>query len=195
MLTARQYTPFVSHGIADCFFSGLSGFDPLIHLLSHLYAHRSAPLWKVSDRATWFKDVALSTFRSLAPLAKPHSLRERFDKQFTYSSLHKDIRTPEYALLHSELSRSIYRHAATLADASAARRLAAFFPREVSEQTSLSCDPLPPVTNRSLYNEEFFSGSDDIFAFQARTRRQQEADVQMLRRMVPDENVRNQIQV
>lgn len=99
------------------------------------------------------------------------------------------------SLVQSELARSIYRHVAILSDANLIRQLNAFFPREILNMPSLSCDPLPPLSRVSEYNDSFFSSCEDIFAFRPRTRREREFDARQLARMIPDANVRHQIQV
>lgn len=168
----------------------MSDLDSLVHLLSHLYAYRSFSLWKTTEHASWFKEVAISTYTSFS--SKPHALRERLTRQFTPPQTAGNAQSP---VLRSELARSVYRHAVGLADANAARRLTAFFPREILNASSLSCDPLPPLAAISLYDNKFFDGSEDIFAFRPRTRRERELDARNLARMIPDRIIRDQIQV
>ncbi|KAH8115679.1 DUF654-domain-containing protein [Phellopilus nigrolimitatus] len=174
--------------------SSLSGHDSLIHLLSHLYAHRSSPLWKIPENASWFKETAISVFEAYRANKKLHPLRERLVKQFGNKIDEYTGGAAAQDLIHSDLARSIYRHTGLLADANAARRLTAFFPRELLHAPSLSCDPLPPLTAVSAYDDQFFSGCEDIFAYRPRTRREREIDERMLARMIPDVNVRHQIQ-
>ncbi|EJD00754.1 DUF654-domain-containing protein [Fomitiporia mediterranea MF3/22] len=173
--------------------SSLTQYEPLIHLLSHLYAHRSFSLWKASDKAEWLKETALSVFNSY-DLKKPNALYERFCKQFKVGNDSRSAPTPQ-DLYRSDLARSIFRHVGALADANTTRRLTAFFPRDILDAPALSCDPLPPHTAVSHYNDEFFADCEDVFAFRPRTRREREIDARNLARMIPDANVRHQLQV
>lgn len=93
------------------------------------------------------------------------------------------------------LALSVYRHAYTLPDANLARQLTAFFPQEIKHSSWFSYDPLPPRDAISYYDDNFFEGTQDIFAFRPRTRRERELDQRNLARMIPDANVRHQLQV
>ncbi|KAI5117523.1 hypothetical protein M0805_009531 [Coniferiporia weirii] len=177
--------------------SSLSGCDPLIHLLAHLYAHRSSSLWKPPENASWLKEMAISVFQKPRADDNPHPWRLRIERQFRMRVRTMDEHGPDVVvtyLLHSDLAKSIYRHAISLADANTARRLTAFFPPKLLNAPSLSCDPLPPNTAVSTYDDEFFADCEDIFAFRPRTRREREIDARNLERMIPDVNVRHQIQ-
>lgn len=63
------------------------------------------------------------------------------------------------------------------------------------EAPSLSCDPIPPLTRVTEYDATFFAGSEDVFAFRPRTRREREADGRMLAQMIPDAAIRQELQV
>lgn len=155
------------------FHSQLSDHDAILHLLSHLYAHRSSSLWKIPEHASWFKDTVKDTLPSIGK-AGSQEYSKRFVTQFQSSE-------------SSTLKRSICRHASLLSDANASRRLTSFFPRSVLRgSTNLSCDPLPPETAITRYDDAFFEGSEDIFAYRPRTRREQELDAQNMNRVVPD---------
>ncbi|KAL5488434.1 hypothetical protein ACEPAI_6552 [Sanghuangporus weigelae] len=165
--------------------SSLSRHESLVHLLSHLYAYRSSSLWKVPEKSMWLKETALSILQTYHPKKSNDSMRGRFLNLFG---------TESSDLVRSDLARSIYRHIGALADANTTRRLTAFFPREILNAPSLSCDPLPPLTAVSRYDDAFFAECEDVFAFRPRTRREREIDARNLDRMIPDANVRLQLQ-
>lgn len=146
----------------------------VLHLLAHLYVHRSSALWKLPENSEWLKNATLSVFRTYGSARKPSGGSNIFNPN---------------------LSRSVYRHIVTLTDANAVRKLTAFFPREILLAPSLSCDPLPPLTAVSQYDGDFFRGCEDIFAFRPRTQREREMDARNLARMIPDAAVRQQLQV
>lgn len=142
------------------------------------------------------KETVLSVYESYGSHKKSNKLRERFSKQFSVGQSHTNSPiVSEKDLCRSNLARSIYRHVGVLADVNTTRRLNAFFPREILSAPSLSCDPMPPHTAVSKYDDDFFADCEDVFAYRPRTRREREADARMLARMIPDANVRNQIQV
>ena len=136
----------------------------------------------------------MSVFQKFDP-KRISPLRARFENQF-YSDA-KDKRTSSSAsdLLQSRLALSVYRHANNLPDSNLARRLTAFFPRELTHAPSFSYDPLPPFDATSYYDDTFFEGTQDIFAYRPRTKRERELDQRNLARMIPDANVRHQLQV
>ena len=53
----------------------------------------------------------------------------------------------------------------------------------------LACDPLPPLTALSEYNDAFFAGAEEIFSVRLRRR-----DVRALERLIPDPGDRAQIE-
>jgi hypothetical protein len=62
-------------------------------------------------------------------------------------------------------------------------------------ERSLSCDPFPPRHPLTAYNESFFEGVDDLFAYRPRTRRERELDRRRLVQMIPDAGFRQQLEV
>ena len=56
----------------------------------------------------------------------------------------------------------------------------------------LACDPLPPQTSINLYDDEFFKGTEDVFAMRPRSGRTAQ---RMLERLIPDPVFREQLQV
>lgn len=86
------------------------------------------------------------------------------------------------------LQYSVYRHVMVLDTTH--RRFTAYIPREILNQKSLSCDPLPPPRPISLYDEEYFAGVDDSFG--RASRRDNE---RMLARLIPNADFRAQLEV
>ncbi|KIM79562.1 hypothetical protein PILCRDRAFT_823483 [Piloderma croceum F 1598] len=144
-----------------------------LHLLSHLYAQRSFPLWKDPKRASWFAN----TVKGVLPSAKwSQSRRDRF--------------LQNYKVINQRYST--YRQIMILE--SSYRRLFAFIPREVLDAKQLACDPLPPLTTLNIYDKEFFRGADDVFASRPGTRRNAANDQRLLERLIPDPHFRQQLQ-
>ncbi|KAJ7250423.1 transcriptional repressor TCF25-domain-containing protein [Mycena rebaudengoi] len=146
-----------------------------LHLLSHLYAQRSFPLWK--DESAWFTSTVSAEFASL-PSSLPITQRRK-----DFLSLYED----------SNLRHSVYRHIMVLE--TSYRRLFSYIPRQVLNAKTLACDPLPPPTAVTLYNDEFFAGVDDLRAFTATpTARQRALQDRVLAQMIPDAGIRQQLQ-
>ncbi|KAL0948961.1 hypothetical protein HGRIS_009064 [Hohenbuehelia grisea] len=150
----------------------------VLHLLSHLYVQRSFALWKNSDISSWFASTVKDEFSSLPSGDLPHTdLSVRFNGYFS----------------NIQLRYSIYRHVMVLE--SSYRRLFSFIPRHVLSAKSLACDPLPPLTAATEYNDDFFRGADDVFSMRNRTRQERAADDRRLERLIPDPLMRQQLQV
>jgi hypothetical protein len=145
------------------------------HLLANLYVLRSFSIWKDPAYCTWFGETVTDLCTS-----NP--------SEFTPT-----IRGRHFLELYSSPGprESTYRHVIVLGDSF--RRLSAFLPAEVLATKILNCDPLPPLTSVSQYDEEFFRGTDDLFVSGTQTRR--EVDMRMLRRLVPDALLRDQMLV
>lgn len=159
--------------------SSLTFSAGILHLLSHLYVQRSFPLWK--DHASWFAEIVTATFASLPT---PNTLLASTPRRTAFLSLY------EY---NEHLRYSVYRHVVVLE--TTYRRLFSFIPRYVLEVRSLSCDPLPPKNAVTAYDENFFEGTEDLFALRPRTRREREMDRRRLAQMVPDAGFRQQLEV
>lgn len=142
----------------------------ILHLLSHLYAQRSASFWKSSARSAWFAKTVSAVLPSLpkSSPAPPKAFSARFDSP--------------------SLAYSIYRH--VLVNESTCRSLFPFLPRTVLDARHLACDPLPPPTRANEYDTEFFRGVEDVLAARPRSRRQ---EARMLERLVPDAAFRAQL--
>ncbi|KIJ12883.1 hypothetical protein PAXINDRAFT_82129 [Paxillus involutus ATCC 200175] len=159
--------------------SGLSSAESVLHLLSHLYAQRSSPLWKSSAQASWLSSTTTSLL-SLLSTQRTHPTRDRFLR--TFSSL--------------TLRQSIYRHIFVLEQTHAQpqnRALTAFIPSDITQGRQLACDPLPPPTAISTYDAAFFAGAEDPFTPRVRTGRRTQAEERLLARLIPDAATRGQI--
>ncbi|TCD69203.1 hypothetical protein EIP91_008499 [Steccherinum ochraceum] len=148
--------------------------EAILHLLSHLYAQRSNPLWKPKDVSKWFADTVASTVTASPTFA-------RFSP-----SPPTDFRTL-FAL--SPLAFSVYRH--VLVQETSYRNLFAFFPPSVIAARQLACDPLPPPTRVTEYDSAFFAGAEDPFAHTARSRKQ---NARLLEQLIPDAAFRRQLE-
>ncbi|KAI0092896.1 transcriptional repressor TCF25-domain-containing protein [Irpex rosettiformis] len=162
--------------------SGLSRkSDAILHLLSHLYAQRSFSLWKPKERAKWFSDTVVSVASTLP--SKPVEEASRSSPSPTlFHKLYTDS---------PSLAYSIYRHVMVLESMSRTGRLFGFLPSHVTSARQLACDPLPPLTRVSEYNDEFFQGAEDPFAIRVSSRRDNQ---RLLERMIPDPIFRQQLQ-
>ena len=146
-----------------------------LHLLSHLYVQRSAPLWK--DHSSWFASTVTETFSKL-PYSLPVTDRRK-------------------ALLFQfedqNVCYSLYRHVMVLE--TSFRSLFSFIPSQVLGAKSLACDPLPPRTTVNEYDQEFFNGVDDLYSPRIRSRRQRVDDERRIVQLIPDAAFRQQLQV
>jgi hypothetical protein len=151
--------------------SSLSPAAAILHLLSHLYVQRCSPLWK--EHASWFSEAISDAFSSL-PKSLPQS-----NKREAFYALYED----------RNLCYSVHRHIVVL-DAPF-RRLFSFIPREVLGGKSLACDPLPPPTSLSYYDEDFFRGVDDF----STEHRRRLVNRQVMQQHIPDEILHQHLQV
>ncbi|KAF7979523.1 hypothetical protein HWV62_42100 [Athelia sp. TMB] len=144
-----------------------------LHLLAHLYAQRSSPLWKDSKRASWLA----SAVAAAVPKANwQQSRRTRF----------LDFYAPVLP------RTSVYRQIMILE--TSYRNLFAFIPRAILDVKQLACDPLPPQTAVTVYDGEFFKGVENVFSVRARTRRDAAGDQRILERLIPDPVFLRQLQ-
>ncbi|KAF8622426.1 hypothetical protein AX15_007010 [Amanita polypyramis BW_CC] len=138
----------------------LSLANAMLHMLSHLYAQHAFSIWKDPAHNEWFTSVLSSLSTSLPPCLPATPERIEFLRLYEKSS---------------NLRYSAYRHVVVLE--SSYRRLFSFIPEKVSNSRSLACDPLPPLSAVTRYDDTFFEGVEDTFSmFGTRTRRQREAD-------------------
>ncbi len=155
-------------------FSSLKEPVAILHLLSHLYVQRSLPVWK--DHAEWFNETVTTHF-SKKPLLSSLPVT---DERKTFLELFG----------HKNLQYAAYRHVMVLEY----RNLFRYIPREILARKSLDCDPLPPPTAVTDYDETFFEGVD-IDMHEPLTRRQRQAQERRLAQIIPDANTRAQIEV
>lgn len=149
---------------------GLSPAQSVLHLLSHLYVQRSAPLWKSASHMKWFESTA-NGIRASLNAQRSNPTRELFLQMYASTTLRY----------------SVYRHIVVLEQSF--RNLTPFIPRSILLAKQLACDPLPPLTATSEYNDAFFAGAEEIFAVRPRRR-----DARALERLIPDAGVRAQIE-
>ncbi|KAF9037062.1 transcriptional repressor TCF25-domain-containing protein [Panaeolus papilionaceus] len=152
----------------------LSAPNGVLHLLSHLYVQRSLPLWK--EHSSWFASTVKDTFQSLPSTLPITGRRKAFMSQYG----------------NTNLRHSVYRHIMVLE--TSYRRLFSYIPRSVLDVKSLACDPLPPLTLKTMYNDDFFKGIDDPYTARMRSRRGRANDEQRLAQMIPDAAFRQQFQ-
>lgn len=157
---------------------GLSRAESVLHLLSHIYAIRSASLWKLPDLSSWLASTASTLLPNLSS-TRARPFRDRFLRIFN----------------SDHLCYSVYRHIIVLQQTHAQeqyRILTAFIPRGVLASHEYACDPLPPPTARSSYDAKFFEGAEDLTSPRGSYRRTR-AEERQLERLVPDAAVREQL--
>ncbi|KAJ7165632.1 transcriptional repressor TCF25-domain-containing protein [Mycena crocata] len=155
--------------------SNLKAPEATLHLLSHLYAQRSSPLWK--EETSWFTSTVAAEFSSL-PASLPVTQRRQ-----DFLSLYQNL----------NLRYSVYRHIMVLE--TSYRRLFSYIPQEVLSVKALQCDPLPPPTAVSSYDDAFFEGIEDLRTFMPTiTARHRAQQGRVLAQMIPDAGMREQLQ-
>lgn len=159
--------------------SGLVG-ESLLHLLSLIYVHRSHALWKDPIRSSWFVETVTELVRT-----------GQLPSQATA--------TKGFARIQNLVGRggnfelSIYRHIVVLGPP--AQTFLHFIPAHVINSNKLACDPLPPPSSQSRYDDEFFRGAEDAFATSVHRRRSAAQTQRLLERLIPDPAFRRQLQV
>ena len=180
---------FTHHGFAifflRIFFSDSSANsndlveESLLHLLSHIYVQRSHALWKDAARSSWFAET-------VTELVRTGQLPPKATAAIGFSRLQSLLRrSGNYEI-------SVYRHVIVLGPS--AQRLLPFIPAHVINNNNLACDPLPPPTCKSQYDDKFFRGAEDAFGTSFR-RRSAAQTQRLLEGMVPDPVLRRQLQV
>lgn len=150
--------------------------------MSHLYALRSASLWKVKSRAAWFAKTASSLERSLRSTTFGTSSKSSSPSPSLFHSLYS----------RSDLAYSVYRHVIVLEPVTRAGRLFGFLPPNILTSKQLACDPVPPPSRVSEYDPAFFEGAEDPLA--VRPVRNRRENARMLERLVPDPVFRRQLE-
>ena len=162
-----------------CLSSSELADESILHLLSHIYVQRSHALWKDPARSSWFAET-------VTDLVRTGQLPPKATATTGFARLQSLVRRS------GEFDISIYRHVVVLG--SSAQRFLPFIPAHVINKNNLACDPLPPPSLKSQYNDEFFRGADDVFA--TTFRRQSATRMQrVLERLIPDPVFRRQLQV
>ena len=154
--------------------------ESILHLLSRIYVQRSHALWKDPIRSSWFAEVVTELVRTgqLPPKATATAGFTRLQALVCSSG---------------DFEMSIYRHVVVLG--SSAQSLLPFIPTHIINNNRLACDPLPPSTSKSQYNEEFFRGAEDAFASSFNHHRTAAQTQRLLERLIPDPVFRRQLQV
>lgn len=142
--------------------------------MSHLYVQRSFPLWKDPEISAWFENTVVAISPTISSTFHTSDRRRRLLDLYTVLNLRY----------------SAYRHIMILG--SGYQSLISFIPREILNAKSLACDPLPPPTAVSQYDDEFFKGTENS---PPRSRQDLLADERMFQRLVPDALFRAQLQV
>ncbi|KAH8830028.1 transcriptional repressor TCF25-domain-containing protein [Flagelloscypha sp. PMI_526] len=180
----------------------------ILHLLSHMYAHRAVGIWKTPEIVSWFQtslmEFATSPSPGLATADAP--TLDLFKSKPT--SFFSKTSGPD---LKERLRWSVYRHVLTSPPSTIPSHLKAFVPQHVVSQLGVSADPLPPrpthmadpESEGSWYNEAFFSAVPadaeyaEFAAFRQRrrppTRRQREAEERAVAAIIPDRAQRAEI--
>lgn len=148
-----------------------------LHLLSHLYVQRSFGMWKEPGHASWFTTTVTDVFSSLPSTLPVTKQREEL-----------------IALLkHENIRYSAYRHIIVLE--ATYQRLFPFMPRTTGAAKGLSCDPLPPPTGITTYDDDFFQGTGELVDPATASRRQRAALQRRMEQAIPDAAFRQQFQV
>ncbi len=153
--------------------------ESLLHLLSHIYVQRSHALWKDPARSSWFAET-------VTELVRTGQLPPKATGATGFSRLQRLVRR------NGNYGRSVYRHVVVLG--SSAQRLLPFIPAHVTNSNNLACDPLPPPSCKSQYDDKFFRGAEDSFGTSFRHRSAAQTQ-RLLEGMVPDPVLRRQLQV
>jgi hypothetical protein len=154
--------------------------ESVLHLLSHIYVQRSHALWKDPSRSSWFAEMATE-------LVRTGQLPSKATATTGFTRLQSLIRRD------GSFDISIYRHVVVLG--SSAQSLLPFIPSHVINNSHLACDPLPPPSSQSQYNEEFFHGAEDAFASSISHHRSAARTQRLLEQLIPDPVFRRQLQV
>lgn len=147
--------------------------------MSHIYVQRSHALWKDPARSSWFAET-------VAELVRTCQLPPKATATTGFSRLQSLVRRS------GNFDVSVYRHVVVLGPS--AQRLLPFIPAHVINNNNLACDPLPPPTCKSQYDDNFFRGAEDAIGNSFR-RRSAAQTQRLLEGMVPDPVLRRQLQV
>jgi hypothetical protein len=109
--------------------------DISLHLLSHIYANRCAPLWKESSVANWFREQLSTVADDLrSGKRRPSATPVPFDDQNQTGNM------PLWLIRHAYLSETYM----------------GFMPPDVAAHMGHAFDPIPPFTAKTFYNDAYF---------------------------------------
>lgn len=154
-------------------------WESLLHLLSLIYVHRSHGLWKDPRTSSWFAEIVTALVRTGQLPSKATST-----KGFT--------RIQNLISRDGNFELSVYRHVVVLGPS--AQTFLHFIPAHVIDGNNLACDPLPPLSSQSRYDDDFFRGAEDAFATSVHRRRSAAQTQRLLERLIPDPAFRRQLQ-
>jgi hypothetical protein len=154
--------------------------ESLLHLLSHIYVQRSHALWKDPIRSSWFAET-------VTELVRTGQLPPKAIATTGFTRLQGLVRCG------GDFDISIYRHVVVLGPT--AQSLLQLIPVHVINNNRLACDPLPPQSSKSQYNEDFFRGAEDPSASSFNRHRSAAQTQRLLERLIPDPVFRRQLQV
>lgn len=137
-----------------------------VHLLSHLYAHRSVSIWKQPTHVEWMqKTISKIPLSQLGGGAKPTTMKPR------------SLLSGSLAFFAHGPTLDLFRHVIITEN----RSLIGFFsPSMVNHTTMHAYDPVPPASSVTNYDDEYF-GQEMKRAFQ---REQQARARQMMQRVI-----------
>lgn len=140
--------------------------ESAVHLLSHLYAHRSVSIWKQPTHIEWMqKTISKIPLSQLGGGAKPREMKPR------------PLLSGSLAFFAQGPTLDLFRHVIITEN----RSLIGFFsPSMVNHTTMHAYDPVPPASSVTNYDDAYF-GQEMKRAFQ---REQQTRARQMMRRLV-----------
>ncbi|KAI0002896.1 transcriptional repressor TCF25-domain-containing protein [Russula compacta] len=153
--------------------------ESLLHLLSRIYVQRSHALWKDPIRSSWFAET-------VTELVQTGQLPSGPTATSGFSRLQGLVRRD------GDFDISIYRHVVVLGPS--AQSLLPFIPAHIITNNNLACDPLPPPSSKSQYDDDFFRGAEDAFAGSFHRHRSAAQTQRLLERLIPDPVIRRQLQ-
>ncbi|KAL7422905.1 hypothetical protein Q5752_002202 [Cryptotrichosporon argae] len=121
--------------------------DSVLHLLSHIYASRSEPLWKDAALGPWFASSLATAF---AAITSPSA---RTARDAALAAVHTP-RDPADEAGGTVVPLRVCRHVLT----SESTNFAGFLPPRIARAPVHAYDPLPPSTAVSTYDAAYFSG-------------------------------------
>ncbi|KAI5453261.1 hypothetical protein NCC49_006284 [Naganishia albida] len=109
--------------------------DISLHLLSHIYANRCAPLWKESSVANWFREQVNIVAHDLRS-----GKRRAAATPIPFDAQNQTGNMPLWLIRHAYLSETYM----------------GFMPPDVAAHMGHAFDPIPPFTAKTFYNDAYF---------------------------------------